>query len=446
MLRERDSELKGFEALMNGDRLPSWVIDRLREKRRRGTYVPVNYWERMEARKPAIMRKLRYWINDADEESKDTCGTFTQAWLTPEQAKMSKDLARLLGTSRPDEWNMPSVSGIGVFRSNAAGPPVSVHGGAIATMFDTHLGQTNMLNLTPGMTGSLTVHYRKRVPLTQCTVVALEARVDRMEGRKIFLSGEMIDGSNGTILATCTGLWIRRREQQLGSDSSSKSTTKILELIQEINSKPSILQRLRSSQIVPCRTNTGHHLILSKNSGWILDNARSKMPQSGPKLLKYMSDSNRLTIDYVWNSNLKQFIAVFAFSRQCMGPPCMTQGGCLFACLDQAITSFLYTRAASDLGAKGGLCLTSKMTVNYRVPVPLESEYVVVVSMHDSIVDRKGRTRFKVQAKLYESSVSSLSSSKSLPIKGPCRTEGIAEFVQTNLPWPGQSLGTRSSL
>ena len=298
--------------------------------------------------------------------------------------------------------------------------------------------------MTPGMTGSLSVRYRKRVPLKSegATVVALEARVDRMEGRKIYLSGEMIDGSNGAVLATSTGLWIRRK----ASSSTSKSTVQLLELIQEINSKPDILQTLRSSGIAPCRTNTAHALVMKrKNSGWILDNARAKMPKSAPKISKYISDSGRLAVDNLWNPSLEKFITVFAFSEQCMGPPCMTQGGCLFASLDQSITSFLYTRAASDLGAKGGLSLTSNMTVNYRVPVPLGSEYVIVVSLLESTIDRKGRTRFKVQAKLYESSCNS-SSPEGLPIQGPCRTEGIAEFVQTNRPWPGQSLRSRSSL
>ena len=267
--------------------------------------------------------------------------------------------------------------------------------------------------------------------------------MDRMEGRKIYLSGEMIDGSTGTVLATSTGLWIRRKVDPTNASSSSKKTVQLLELIQEINSKPNILQTLLSSGIAPCRTNTAHTLI-NKSSGWILDNARARMPPSASKISKYMSDSDRLVIDYLWNPRLGQFVAVVAFSEQCMGPPCMTQGGCLFACLDQSITSFLYTRAASDLGAKGGLSLTSQMTVNYRVPVPLGSEYVIVVSMLESTVDRKGRTRFKVQAKLYEASRNE--SAGDLPITGPCRTEGVAEFVQTNRPWPGQSLRSRSSL
>ena len=296
------------------------------------------------------------------------------------------------------------------------------------------------------MTGSLSVRYRRRVPLqSECaTVVALEARVERMEGRKIYLSGEMIDGSTGTVLATSTGLWIRRKVAPTDA-SSSKKTVQLLELIQEINSKPNILQTLLSSEIAPCRTNTAHSLIVvRKTSGWILDNARARMPPSAPKISKYMSDSDRLVIDYLWNPRLGQFVAVVAFSEQCMGPPCMTQGGCLFACLDQSITSFLYTRAASDLGAKGGLSLTSTMTVNYRVPVPLGSEYVIVVSIIESTVDRKGRTRFKAQAELYEASHNE--SVEDLPITGPCRTEGVAEFVQTNRPWPGQSLRSRSSL
>ena len=148
-MNEGKDELRGLEDLLDGP-LPNWVRERLRKKRdEKGTMIPVDYWERMKARKPEIMKRFRYWINDADD-SKDTCAVFTQAWLSLEHETMSRDLARLIGnTSRPIDMRLPEISGVGVFRKRSGGPPnpSSVHGGAIATMFDTFLGQTNMVRI-----------------------------------------------------------------------------------------------------------------------------------------------------------------------------------------------------------------------------------------------------------------------------------------------------------
>ena len=45
------------------------------------------------------------------------------------------------------------------------GPPTCVHGGVIAETFDEVLGAANMVAGNPGMTGTLTVRYRKPTPL-----------------------------------------------------------------------------------------------------------------------------------------------------------------------------------------------------------------------------------------------------------------------------------------
>ena len=145
---QRD-ELGGLEDVL-GSELPGWVRERLREKREKnGMLIPVDYWENMKARKPSIMKRFRYWINDAD--TKDTCTVFTQAWLNPKHEEMSRDLATLIGnTSRDVDMPLPEITGVGVFKRNTGGPPdpPSVHGGAIATMFDTFLEQTNMVRLS----------------------------------------------------------------------------------------------------------------------------------------------------------------------------------------------------------------------------------------------------------------------------------------------------------
>src|SRR4051794_1486459 len=45
------------------------------------------------------------------------------------------------------------------------GPPTFVHGGVIAQTFDEVLGVANLANGTPGMTGTLTIRYRRPTPL-----------------------------------------------------------------------------------------------------------------------------------------------------------------------------------------------------------------------------------------------------------------------------------------
>lgn len=63
------------------------------------------------------------------------------------------------------------------------GPPTCVHGGVIAETFDEMLGAANMVAGNPGMTGTLSVRYRKPTPLR--TPLRIEARCLGRDGRKI---------------------------------------------------------------------------------------------------------------------------------------------------------------------------------------------------------------------------------------------------------------------
>ena len=84
------------------------------------------------------------------------------------------------------------------------GPPGCVHGGFIAALFDQLLGVGQILSPAPGFTGTLSVRYLKPTPLN--TELRMEGWVDRVEGRKAFLSGEMWAGEVKT--ATCEGVFI----------------------------------------------------------------------------------------------------------------------------------------------------------------------------------------------------------------------------------------------
>ena len=96
------------------------------------------------------------------------------------------------------------VEGTAVFGTAYEGPPGHVHGGFVAAAFDELLGMAQSLTGNPGMTGSLTVRYRKPTPLHR--EIRFAGRVDRVEGRKIFTSGTLFDGE--TLCAEADGLFI----------------------------------------------------------------------------------------------------------------------------------------------------------------------------------------------------------------------------------------------
>ncbi len=84
------------------------------------------------------------------------------------------------------------------------GPPTCVHGGVIAMVFDEILGAANILAGKPGMTGTLTIRYRRPTPLR--TPLRLEARYVSREGRKILTSGAIYHGD--VLTAEAEGIFI----------------------------------------------------------------------------------------------------------------------------------------------------------------------------------------------------------------------------------------------
>jgi len=84
------------------------------------------------------------------------------------------------------------------------GPPGCVHGGIIALVFDELLGAANIASDSPGMTGTLTVRYRKPTPIR--TDLRLVARFEGRDGRKIRTSGAMYHGDELT--AEAEGIFI----------------------------------------------------------------------------------------------------------------------------------------------------------------------------------------------------------------------------------------------
>ena len=200
--------------------------------------------------------------------------------------------------------------------------------------------------------------------------------------------------------------------------------------------------------------------LLGGGGGWELDNVRTESAAAAEAyaalgLQQFVRQSERLNQDCLWHSGSRQFVVCFAFSRWCMGPPGLVHGGCLFACLDDAITRLLFSRAVTDLGAKGGLMLTANMQVDYKGGVPLDAEYCVVVGIAQTSVDTKGRTRYRVRASLYQADGETAAAlvgrarphepSAADGAEEEALTIGIAEFVETDRPWAGQVGGAATA-
>jgi acyl-coenzyme A thioesterase PaaI-like protein len=92
------------------------------------------------------------------------------------------------------------------------GPPGHVHGGFVAAAFDEVLGFAQSTTGHPGMTGTLTIRYRRPTPLEQ--ELRFEATVLRVEGRKIFTEGRLYAGDRLT--AEAEGLFVSVDPAKMG--------------------------------------------------------------------------------------------------------------------------------------------------------------------------------------------------------------------------------------
>ncbi|WGL54095.1 PaaI family thioesterase [Nocardioides sp. BP30] len=83
------------------------------------------------------------------------------------------------------------------------GPPGLVHGGVSALILDHVLGEAVHAAGHWGMTGTLTLRYRRPTPLGRLHTAA---RIDRAEGRKVFAQGHIAD--DGGVTVEASGIFI----------------------------------------------------------------------------------------------------------------------------------------------------------------------------------------------------------------------------------------------
>ena len=138
---------------------------------------PINNWEGTNVMYTRLGRPsdCRNWTNDAEvdmNEGVTDCPIFTQVWLNPVDAEFwsgqsPPTVPRKKGGIEKEE--LQKVIGLGIFSYNSCGPIINkqanIHGGAIATLIDTFMGNVNNLNGTGGPTAYLNVKYIKPIPI-----------------------------------------------------------------------------------------------------------------------------------------------------------------------------------------------------------------------------------------------------------------------------------------
>jgi acyl-coenzyme A thioesterase PaaI-like protein len=86
------------------------------------------------------------------------------------------------------------------------GAPGRCHGGIVASLFDDVCGHVLGILRQPAFTGELTVRYLAPTPLHR--ELACRARLADRRGRKLFVTGELVDVDSGEVLVTAETLFI----------------------------------------------------------------------------------------------------------------------------------------------------------------------------------------------------------------------------------------------
>ena len=91
----------------------------------------------------------------------------------------------------------------------ACGHPHIVHGGAIASLLDDAFGSLFFAcRIGNGFTANLNVDYRAPMP-AGCDI-RIETWVDRVEGRKVFLVGRVVDVNSATVYTEGRALFVMK--------------------------------------------------------------------------------------------------------------------------------------------------------------------------------------------------------------------------------------------
>jgi acyl-coenzyme A thioesterase PaaI-like protein len=164
----------------------------------------------------ALLRNPSYTITptfsrQAKDEAEDSL--IAETLFSPNTIPHCLSLYR---TPTPDAPFTTEVISLLTLSSGMNGAAHVLHGGIIATLIDDVMGTLLTVNkeeqpsgkpLTAStVTAKLAMEYKAPVKTPQTVMVV--ARVEKMEGRKFWLEGKMLDGG-GKLLARGEALWVR---------------------------------------------------------------------------------------------------------------------------------------------------------------------------------------------------------------------------------------------
>jgi len=134
---------------------------------------------------------------------------------SPEDTFLSDgDRVRLAYFRKPSE---PDLYAKAWFGAKTMGPPGHVHGGAMAATLDEAMGAVCWMNGHKVVAATITISFLAMLPIETETIV--EARIDRIDGRKIQLRSS-IKNPSGRIVAEGSGLFIVLKDEALKALSS----------------------------------------------------------------------------------------------------------------------------------------------------------------------------------------------------------------------------------
>ena len=91
------------------------------------------------------------------------------------------------------------------FGPGALGPPGHAHGGSMAAVLDEAMGAAVWMHDRPAVAVNLNTDFRCMLPLG--TDAYLEARIEKIDGRKVFTRGRLHDGGD-TVFCEATGIFL----------------------------------------------------------------------------------------------------------------------------------------------------------------------------------------------------------------------------------------------
>lgn len=87
------------------------------------------------------------------------------------------------------------------------GAPGFLHGGAISTMIDATVGTSAMIAVGIVMTANLNINFKRPIPIGSAVVI--NSQVNKIEGRKVFVSCDVRSADEKTLHSEATSLFIK---------------------------------------------------------------------------------------------------------------------------------------------------------------------------------------------------------------------------------------------